>query len=56
MIAANNNKGRAFDKLKLYQKSIESYVEAINLNPIDSIAYYNKGFALFNLEEYNGCN
>ena len=47
------NSGKTYGALGEYQKAIEEYTKAVELNPqyVDR-AYYNRGWAYFNLEEY----
>jgi tetratricopeptide (TPR) repeat protein len=48
------NKAFDFDNLGEYEEAIECYDAAIELDPEDSIAWYNKGVALVKISRYGG--
>ena len=45
--------GIAYDKQKEYDKAIEAYQKALEINPNDDTTYYNMGIAYGNQEEYD---
>ena len=47
-----NNKGTAYKNLKEYQKAIDCFDKALNIDPKYKLALYNKGTAYDNLKEY----
>ena len=46
---AYNNKGAAYSFLDQFERAIETYNEAIRLNPQSAEAYYNRGLAFYRL-------
>jgi superkiller protein 3 len=38
-----NNRGIVLDDLKRYEKALQSYDQAVKLNPNDDQAWYNRG-------------
>jgi len=49
------NQGNEFFKRKDYNKAIEAYTKAINLNPMDATYYGNRAACYFNLRNYSKC-
>lgn len=52
---AFKNKGNEFFKNKQYNKAIENYTQAINLNSMDATYYTNRAACYFYLKEYEKC-
>jgi replication factor A1 len=48
-----NKDGQTYFELKEYKKAIECFDKAIEINPEDEVAWFNKGFAYFKLKDYN---
>jgi len=48
-----HNRGFAFWKLKDYQKAIDDYTKAIDLNPNHFKAYYNWAFCYDKLNKFD---
>jgi tetratricopeptide (TPR) repeat protein len=48
-----NNKGAIYDKMGEYDKALQAYDNAIQLNPEYAEAWANKGVALYNISEYS---
>ncbi len=46
------NRGNAYDDLGQYQRAIQDYTRAIQLDPDLAQAYYNRGIVYYNLGEY----
>ncbi|NQE05854.1 Photosystem I assembly protein Ycf3 [ANME-1 cluster archaeon GoMg1] len=47
-----NNQGFAYHELKQYERAIEDFNKAIELNPNLAVAYNNRGFAYHELKQY----
>jgi len=45
-------RGFAFDELKQFEKAIDSYNSAIEINPKYAAAYNNRGISLYHLGKY----
>jgi tetratricopeptide (TPR) repeat protein len=52
---AFNNRGLAYAKLKQFEKAIQDYDQAIELNPKDFNAFNNRGTAYAKLKQDHGC-
>ncbi len=50
-VGGNTLKGFAHDKLNEHDEAIKAYDKAIEINPQDSDAWYNKGVALDKLDK-----
>jgi tetratricopeptide (TPR) repeat protein len=49
------NEGNEYFKKKEYQKAVESYTKAINLNPMDPSYYGNRAASYLGMKKYNKC-
>ncbi len=48
-----NKDGQTYFELKEYKKAVECFDKAIEINPEDEVAWFNRGFAYFKLNDYN---
>jgi tetratricopeptide (TPR) repeat protein len=48
-----SNRGVTYDNLQLYEKAIEDYESAIQLDPTNPHAYANRGNAYYHLQQYD---
>jgi tetratricopeptide (TPR) repeat protein len=48
-----NGNGSHIENLDKYKEAIEYLEKVISINPKDSEAHYNKGYALMNLKRYD---
>ena len=49
---AYNERGNDYSNLGQYERAIEDYKKAIELNPNDDVAYYYRGIAYYFLNQY----